>query len=33
LIDSWKRKRNLGTCFIQTGVIYIHPPLRILFLN
>jgi hypothetical protein len=33
LIDPWQRKRNFGTCFIQTSVIYTHPPLLILFLN
>jgi hypothetical protein len=33
LINPWERKRNFGTCFIQTGVTYTHPPLPILFLN
>jgi hypothetical protein len=33
LIDSWQRKKNFGTCFIQTGVIFTHPPFPILLLN
>jgi hypothetical protein len=33
LIDPWQRKMNFGTWFIQSGVIYTHPLLPILFLN
>jgi hypothetical protein len=31
LIDSWQRKGNFGTCFIQPGEIYTHPPFPLLF--
>jgi hypothetical protein len=33
LIDSWQWKRNFGTCFIQTSVIFTHLPLLVLLLN